>query len=462
VPNLLSAMSLAFVLLLSRGAAGGGLPLEVPDGWESHRQDAALTMTPRDVGSGRIFIVVVPDLTRPMGSIRALLEAGKEAVGQTGTFRPANEPVAGRNGQGWEYEVLIGPLEKDGKTLFAEVLGVKKGDDEGIIIVIADSVETLQKYSDPFTAMVGALGASGTPATAPATAPAPAPASGQGTDVRFSVPAGWTAKPVDGGVLLEKAVDTMYDKYLFRIVVLGSQKLTDSLRKTYVANWTSIIGSTMETSIVPLPLMRRLANGAAVAYDLDSDTKTKGGQRAAGGLAIVAQGGRYVPVMLVFFGGALDAKLDADVSTVLESIQIPGAGAARVAMYTPSEIIGDWSESSTSFANYVTSRGDYAGDASITTATYVTLKADGTFKRSFIGLKGGATLREKDEGTWKLEDGIIVQSGKRRATYIVHGVGIDPKVGAFLVLSTYSNQDEKPRFCNPRGPFQGTWFKRKD
>lgn len=461
-----SALSLAVVLLSSGAAAAGGLPLQVPGGWESRRQDAALTMTPRDVGGGKVYTVVVPDVTSPMGSVRALLEAGKAAVGQAGAFKPANEPAAARNEQGWDYEVVIGPLEKDGKTLFAEVLGVKKGDDEGIIIVIADSVETLQKYSDPFTAMVRSMGASISPPPSPASAPASAPASGQGTDVKFSVPEGWTAKPIEGGVLLEKAVNTFYDKYTLRMVVMSSQKLTDSLRKTFVANWTATVTSTMDTNIVPLPLMRRLANGAAVAYDLDSNTKTKNGSQAAGGLVVVAQGTRYVPVMLVFFGAvALDEKLEADVTTVVGSIQMPGAGDGKVAMYAPSELVGDWSESSTSFANYVTSSGNYAGDASISTATYVTIKADGTFKRSFVGMKSGLTIKEKTEGTWKLEDGILVQTGngsKERNTYIVHGVGIDPKVGAFLVLSTYANADEKPRLCNPRGPFQGTWFKRKD
>jgi hypothetical protein len=449
----------AVVLLAARAEAAGALPLQVPDGWESHRQEGALTMTPRDLGGGKLFTVVVPDVATPVGSVRGLLEAGKAALGQAATFKPANDPAGARNDAGWEYEVVIGPLEKDGKTLFAEVLGLKKGDDEGIIIVIADSVETLQKYSDPFTAMVKSLGGG---AAAPAPALAPAPVGGQGTDVKLSVPEGWTSKPVQGGVLLEKTANTFYDKYTFRVVVMTSQKLEDSLRKTFVASWGSIVSPTMDTTIVPLPLMRRLASGAAVAYDVDTGAKTKNGQQAAGGLVIVAQGSRYVPVMLVFFGGALDDKLDADVAAVIDSIQIPKAGDARVPMYAPSELIGDWSESSTALANYVNSAGQYVGDASITTASYVNLKADGTFKRAFIAVKSSSTYREKDEGTWKLEDNILVQNGKKRDTYIVHGVGMDPKVGAFLVLSTYANQDQKPRFINPRGLFQGTWFKRKD
>jgi hypothetical protein len=52
--------------------------------------------------------------------------------------------------------------------------------------------------------------------------------------------------------------------------------------------------------------------------------------------------------------------------------------------------------------------------------------------------------------------------GPKPRVYRVFGVGADPKAGAFLVLSTYSDSDEQTDLCVPRRVFSGTWFKRKD
>ena len=103
-----------------------------------------------------------------------------------------------------------------------------------------------------------------------------------------------------------------------------------------------------------------------------------------------------------------------------------------------------------------------AGDATITTASYVTLTKEGTYKSSFIALSGTSKLKEKDEGTWKLEDTILVLTGKEKPQrYTLFGVGADPKAGAFLVRSTYPNSDEQPDLCRPRRSFSGQWYKRK-
>ena len=55
-------------------------------------------------------------------------------------------------------------------------------------------------------------------------------------------------------------------------------------------------------------------------------------------------------------------------------------------------------------------------------------------------------LKEASEGKWKVEDNELVFRGKdanaKGTRYRIFGVGSDEKGGAFLVLSTYSNQDE--------------------
>ena len=86
--------------------------------------------------------------------------------------------------------------------------------------------------------------------------------------------------------------------------------------------------------------------------------------------------------------------------------------------------------------------------------------ADGTFKRSYTGVGRGMLVQTKDEGTWKLHDRRLVQTGKAEEVNWVLGVGADPKGGAFLVLS-YGPKDTVVSLVSPRAPFQGVWYKRK-
>ncbi|MBN1203838.1 MAG: hypothetical protein JXB05_02800 [Myxococcaceae bacterium] len=427
------------------------LPVQAPPGWISQKQDGALLLTPGDIGDGRFYAVMVPELQRKVGSLAALVETAQAMLAETGTFTPISGPTRGRNAHGWEYDLVIGSLEKDGKALLAKATGLKKGDEEGIVIVIADSVETMEMYSDPLLALLQGVGASSA-----------APVPSQNVDLRYRVPAGWTATPVESGVLLARSKSEEYEKYAFLVVIFPSEPLRDSLRKTYLAKWAEIVKPELETEIAPLPLMHRLESGTAIAYDMDSSAKTQDGQEVSGGLYLVARGKRVVPLFVVLFGSERGKpRLEADLTALLESAEIPGAGSEKTAIYSPDDLVGEWSESSASLASYVTASGAYAGDASVATASSLVLNADGSFRSSFKGLSSQTTIQQEDTGTWKLEDTLLVQTGKERQVNWVLGVGADPKAGAFLVLSP-GKIAMKQRYSDPRGDFQGEWLKRKD
>jgi hypothetical protein len=433
----------------------GRLPVQVPEGWTGKRQEAAFVLTPKDLAAGKLYTVISADLTEKVGSLKGLLDAGKASLGQSGAFKPVRDPAASTSVGGWDYEVLMGPLEKDGATLMAQLVAFRKGEEEGLLITVADSVETLTKYSDGFTAIVRGVGA-----------PKAAPLAAGKVDLRYKTPEGWVAKTLDQGVLLTEEKSDFYDKHSYRLMVLPSEPLTGSLRAKFLEVWAAQIKPGIDTTIVPLPLMRRLKSGTVVAFDQDASAKTKAGVAHHGGLYLIARGNRCVPILCFHFGlGDTKALLSA-VEPLLESSEIPGAGDAAITLFDAADLVGNWNTSSMSLANYVTASGGYAGDASISTADYLTLNKDGTFKKTFVGITAKQRLKETSEGTWKLEDNSLLLAGKtddaKPQIYRVFGTGGDAKGGNFLVLSSYPNTDEQTDLCIPRRVFSGTWYKRKD
>jgi hypothetical protein len=335
-------------MALAASAVVTDLPVQVPPGWASQQQDGALILTPGDVGDGKVYVVLVPDLQRESGSLATLVETAKAMLAEIGTFKPLSAPTRGRNAHGWEYDLVIGSLEKDGKALLAQATGMKKGDEEGIVIVLADSAETMERYSDPLLALLQGVGAS-----------LAAPTQSQEVELRYRAPAGWTAKPLEGGVFLERSKNEEYEKYIFRVVILPSEPLRDSLRETYLAKWAEIVKPALETELAPLPLMHRLESGTAIAYDMDSRAKTQEGQEVSGGLYLVARGNRVVPIFVALFGSERGRpSLEAELTALLESAEIPGAGSEKTPIYSHNDLVGEWSASSASLASYVTPGSD--------------------------------------------------------------------------------------------------------
>ncbi|HXX93231.1 MAG TPA: hypothetical protein VEN81_06330 [Planctomycetota bacterium] len=434
------------------------LPLSAPAGWDRQEKDGTLALTPRDLEAGTIYTVLIPGLPQKMGTVRQLLELAKATLGQVGEFKPSNEPVGARTEGGWEFEVVIGTLAKNGKNLMAQGLGLKKGDREGIILILSDSVPTMERYSAPFNTMVRSM-------DAPKAAPAAAPAAG-GVDLVYTIPEGWTATPQAGAVVLSRSNEATRAQFQalnkYQLIILPSQPLKDSLRKTFRDLWDVQFTQSLETSVMPFPMLRRLKSGALLAFDLAAGAKYRDGRDPGGfleaGLYILARGNRFVPMVALYINRL--KELDEPLLKFMESATIPDAGDGPVVPFAASEIAGAWTESSISIASYVRN-GQVVGDASLFTGSEFTLNPDGTFKSRFVVARSGKTLVFNDEGKWTVDDLSLNLQGNEKRQYTVYGVGKDPKLGDFLVLSEYYNNNAQINPGDPRGYFQFLTFKKK-
>jgi hypothetical protein len=436
------------------------LPVSAPTGWEMKEQDSTIVLTPKDLEAGKIYSVIAPGLPQKMGSVRKLLEVGKAVLAQFGEFKPANEPVGAKTRQDWEFEVVVGTLTKDGKSLMAQAVGLKKGEKEGILLILSDSVPTMQKYADTFNAMVHLFDAP-VPAAAPA---APAAAS---VDLAYTVPEGWTSAPLGPSVVLSwsnEATKTQF-QYLvkYQFIILPSQPLKGDLRKAYRELWEGQVTPLVETSVTPYPMLRRLKSGALCAFDLADNAKYKSGQNPGGPLGValylLARGNRFVPMLGLFV--MRDKTLSDVLEKFMESARIPNAGDDPIATFTPAEVVGTWTYSSASLANYVRN-GQVVGDASMSHQAELTLRADGTFKFLTVYTKSSVPTVFDDQGQWSIDDVTLVLKGKKSESYRLDGVGKNLKDDV-LVLSAYTRNaaDAQLNLGDPRGYFQSTTYKKK-
>ena len=242
-------------------------------------------------------------------------------------------------------------------------------------------------------------------------------------------------------------------------MILPSRPLAGGLKKAFLEAWAVQLKGTVESTIMPLPMVRRLKSGMAVAYDVDDRCTNKDGGALIGGLYVLAKGNRMVPIA-VFHSGFSDV-LEKDLLALLESAEIPGAGDGKVALSSTADFAGVWSRSSATQAKYVTGAGVFAGSAAVSVDETFTLNADDTFKYSFKGVSSATPIQNTAEGKWKVDDDTLVLSGKDVRRYVLYGAGSDPKVGHFLVKNAYNGITEHLEISNPRRPLSGSWLQKK-
>jgi hypothetical protein len=432
--------------------AGADIPLRTPPGWNSDKQADATILTPGDVAEGKLYKVMVTLMQDKAGSLDEILEDGKKMVAETGTFQAAVEPRQSTSDGGWGYKFVLGTLTTEDRALVVQLMAIKKGDEGGVVIVLSDSGETMGDYADACATMVRGMGA------APQ---APAPTIPGVVDLRYTVPAGWAQQEVNGYPLLVKEKNEEWVKYRFSLLIFPTEALTGSVHDQFEGYWKSFVTPNYTSNIVPLPLMTRLKSGYACAFDAESEARSNNGAEATVALYMIAHGGRVVPVLGIYSGPdwTFDKEAEVEIGQFLDAAQIPGASAEQVPLFSAAQLAGEWAESSSSFANYVTAGGAYAGDATISTGVYLTLGADGSYSQTLMALTRGSSIREKNAGTWTVDDDELVLSKGGR--YSLLGYGTDPKAGRFLVVGNYSNTPSKLKLTNPRGILQALWLKAK-
>lgn len=429
----------------------GEVPLKAPAGWKTERQDAATVLTPGDVAEGKFYAVMVTMKEGNAGSLDEILEDGKKMAAEIGTFSPLHEPKISRSYGGWDYSFVTGTIKTTDRELMAQLMSIKKGDEGGVVVVLSESVETMTHYADTFVEMVRAMGG-GKPPPSPAN-PGP-PANSGVVDLQYSVPAGWVEQKVNGFPLLVKEKNELWTKYRFSLLVFPTETLAGSIRDRFISYWKSFVTPNYETSIVPLPLMARLKSGYACAFDAESNPNTL----VTVAIYMIVHGGRAVPVMGIFSGTewTFDKTAEAEIAQFLDTARIPGVSETKAPLFSAESIAGDWSVSGTNFANYITRGGQYAGDATISSAAYFNLGADGSYSRTLMAVGAAGNIREKSSGTWTVDDDELVLSKGGR--YSLLGCGAIPNVGRFLVIGNYSDQKVRLKYTNPRGILQAQWL----
>lgn len=454
--RLLSPLAIHPTALVANHAVSSDIPLKTPAGWTSSKNEGATVMTPGDVPEGKAYNVVITPVQGKAGTLDAIYGVAKKMVAEVGTYTASIEPKQAQSEGGWDFQFTIGVVAKGDGAFLAQVMAVKKGDEGGTVIVVSDSIETMQKYSDPFAKMLRELGGSGKPSTPPEV-------KGDGSvDLQYNVPAGWVETKKEGATVIEASKDEFYDKWRWTLVVLPSQPLNGSLGDNFREYWSSLVSANYESATVPLPLTARLNDGYVCAFDTDESTKhkTSGAQPRMVSVFLMAHGNRFVPMLFISYG--YSRQLETDLNQFIETARIPGSSNAKIPMFSSPEIAGDWNEGSASIAHYVTSSGDYAGDASIFTSSSFHLQSDQTYIHYFMAITGSTRLKEKQEGSWSVdEDELVVSHDNKVDRYSLLGYGNDPKAGRFLVLGTYANVKAKISFANPRGTGHASWYKAK-
>jgi len=428
------------------------IPLRAPAGWKVEEQDRATILTPGDVPDGRFYRVMVTLTTSTAGRLDGILEDGKKMVAEIGAFQAKGSSVRSTSEGGWDHVGVLGTIQTADRSLLAYLVAIQKGEEGGVIVVLSDGTETMARYADAFAEMIRRMGG-----VKAASGPAKPDAAPPG----YRVPAAWAETRLAGLPYLVKEKNEAWVKYRFSLLVLPGEALAGSVRAQFDGLWRSYVTPNFVTRIAPIPLTRRLGSGYACAFDADSQAKDKGGGDVTVALYMVAHGGRVVPVLGVYSGPdwTLERAAEVEIGEFLETVRIPGAAAEKVELFSAAALAGSWSESSSELANYVTRGGAYAGDATISTGTYLDLRPDGSYTRTLVALTGGRYVREKDAGTWTVEDDELVLSTAGR--YSLLGYAADAKVGRFLVLGTYTNQKARLKLTNPRGILQALWMKAK-
>jgi len=448
----MSLIALAALLAMQAGSARKDVPIQLPEGWESERTEGALVVRPKGVPAATYSIMFL-DLTTKVGTAKDLLDVGREQLKAIAPFKSLAKPARTKTDGGWDCEFELGTVEQEGLFLIVLAMGLDKQDDEAVLILMADTMETYKAHEDGFAHLVKSFGA---PKRAAPTVTA------KGTkDLKYGLPDGWTARDQETTVLLQKKEQCWWGEGTFSLVVYPAQPLTGSLSKTFHQFWSSEMKVAVETQLLALPLMRRLKSGLALAYDVDNEARNKEGKTVIAGLYMLGKGKLTVPI-LAFYPG-VTPTFEQDLLTLLESADITGAGDGKIALFDAADVAGHWDKSSYSLASYVNVAGGYAGDASMAIASSHTLAADGSFKYSFTSVRGGGTaLQIQRQGRWTIDDDWLVEKdSKDEYRNRLYGVGGDAKAGRFLVIGRTGNLLHLD-LTEPRRTFSGDWYKRKD
>jgi hypothetical protein len=271
------------------------------------------------------------------------------------------------------------------------------------------------------------------PAAVPPAPATPTVASGSPGSLSWSVPAGWSRAARGSTTVLTSPPNAMSGQRNL-LEVLPAERAQGTPVQTFTALWQRLIGPRFDTPLHPLPLRVRLASGAMLIFDGETQARERASGNTVGAhLYVVTDGVTAVPLIAIQRDWN---QLRGELAAFFASARLSGGGRSAP-LYTLAEVAGTWHSSSSTSASYVDSAGNYRGDASMATGQTLTIGADGNCSAQFAAIGGGnGRLRSSVKGRCAVEDDTLVmpsEAGLRR--YRITGVGrtADHRAG-FLLL----------------------------
>ncbi|MBC8142663.1 MAG: hypothetical protein H7Y38_14625 [Armatimonadetes bacterium] len=259
----------------------------------------------------------------------------------------------------------------------------------------------------------------------------------------YTLPVGWSKTgETDGTTILEHGGgDTDLDRDCsYRLMILPATPKQGNLAKTWKSVWANAVLTNFSVyagAFNPLPFLTRLPGGLAVAFDgeLMVPKNVPGGKGKHVFLYLIDAGDKVFPLIGIedygYWGGKSRETVAAQ--SFFNSLRVTGYTPDKKPLVTDREaLVGDWSESSFSAADFVTASGGYAGDAGSGAGSTATLRADGTYRRTVImKLVGKYSPPQTTTGRWKLEDNalILTPTKKGEAVSQYRIVGLSPRSG---------------------------------
>lgn len=251
--------------------------------------------------------------------------------------------------------------------------------------------------------------------------------------ITYRIPAGWTEEKNAAGVALwhnKTADDPTAARECVLSVATGLAK-TGSLANTLHTLWRDTILPTFEGTAKPFPNVCQLPGGINCVFGT-ADMINKSNHAKYGIAAYAIDAGDSVVLVTVIYWTEMvqifaEKEWSAPIFEFFDSLKIRGAPLGKP-VATRGELTGTWSNSAYSSASYVTSAGDYSGDASIATAENYVFHADGTYSHLLIAMQGSRHVKEKEAGTYRVEKNMVVMTPKgagRVVTRQFMGRGVD-------------------------------------
>ena len=151
-----SGLLLGLAALLVR--AQTQIPLTPPSGWNIQSEGEFRQLTPAGLAAGKSLTVYFPPVVVGSEDMDRVREAGERTLTGGQLLRGVTPAVSGRSRGGWQYQFVAGSFTRANLELYGGVAALRRGNEIGYALVIADSAATYQAHAAAITEILNSLG----------------------------------------------------------------------------------------------------------------------------------------------------------------------------------------------------------------------------------------------------------------------------------------------------------------